>query len=154
MTIMTRRGLLAGIAASSAICTLPAKTTASTPLPEVVAFRQPGCGCCEVWVERMKAAGFSATMTDDAALDDRRSGMGVPADLAGCHLALIGGYVFEGHVPPADIIAFLASKPDALGLSVPGMPAGSPGMETSGASKSYDVVLMGRDGSRSVFARY
>lgn len=153
MPTMTRRGLLAGIATTVLTGGLPFTARAAT-LPEVTAFRQPGCGCCEVWVERMQAAGFSTTMTDDESLGDRRAKLGVPPDLGGCHLALIDGYVFEGHVPPADIIAFLESKPDALGLSVPGMPAGSPGMETGGESEPYEVVLMGRDGNRSVFARY
>ncbi len=151
--MITRRHLLAGIAASAVMPVFPVAAGA-TALPEVTAFRQPGCGCCEVWVERMKAAGFSATMADDEALGDRRAKLGVPADLGGCHLALVDGYVIEGHVPPADIIRLLEAKPDALGLSVPGMPAGSPGMETGGTGEPYEVVLMGRDGSRSVYARY
>ena len=136
---------------SPLVLALPAG--AASPI-SVEVYRNPGCGCCEVWAKRMMEAGFAVTISDDAALDQRRAKLGIPADMAGCHLSLIGDRVFEGHVPPAGIIAFLAAKTDALGLAVPGMPMGSPGMETGGAAEAYDVMMIGRDGSRSVFARH
>lgn len=120
----------------------------------VKAYRNPGCGCCEKWAGLMEAAGFSLTMEDDGNLADRKAALGVPENLAGCHTALIDIYVFEGHVPPADIIQFLSEKPDALGLSVPGMPLGSPGMEAGDQKDAYDVLLMKRDGSSSVYKSY
>lgn len=152
MTILTRRRLLS-IIGSTGILHLAMPAGAAAPL-RVEAYRNPGCGCCEAWAVRMKDAGFSVSMADDPDLDQRRAGLGIPPDLAGCHLALIGEKVFEGHVPPADIIAFLSEEREAMGLAVPGMPIGSPGMETGGPADTYDVVMFGRDGSRSVFARH
>lgn len=116
--------------------------------------RNPGCGCCEKWAEGLKAAGFDVTMADDAALDAYRAGLGVPADLAGCHTAKIDGYVIEGHVPAADIVRLLLERPEAQGLTVPGMPMGSPGMETEGMKDAFQVLLFKRDGSRAVFAQH
>lgn len=154
MMTLTRRKLLrmGGSAALLYGLTMPAGATVA--LADVAVFRNPGCGCCEAWAKRMTGAGFAVTITDDAALDERRAKRGIPAELAGCHLSLIGDQVFEGHVPPADIIAFLAAKNGALGLAVPGMPMGSPGMEMGEQVEAYDVVMIGRDGTRSVFARH
>ena len=154
MMTLTRRNLLwmAGSAGLLHVLALPAGATVA--LADVAVFRNPGCGCCEAWAARMTDAGLAVTISDDAALDQRRAKLGIPADMAGCHLSLIGDQVFEGHVPPADIVAFLAAKTDALGLAVPGMPMGSPGMETGGRAEAYDVMMIGRDGSRSVFARH
>ena len=102
----------------------------------------------------MKGAGFNITMDDDPNLADRKSKLGVPEDLAGCHTALIGSYVIEGHVPPEDIMRFLAGKPSSMGLAVPGMPAESPGMEMGGTSQPFDVIEFGRDGLRKVYVRH
>ena len=120
----------------------------------VVAYRNPGCGCCEKWAEQMKTSGFDITMQDDADLAARKSKLGVPDQLAGCHTALIGPFVFEGHVPPGDIIRFLAEKPDALGLAVPGMPVGSPGMEMGDSKEPYEVVMFKADGSSESYAKH
>ena len=133
---------------------LPRSAMASAALPPVAAFRNPGCGCCEQWAERMKQAGFAITMSDDPALDDRRSALGIPAELAGCHIAMVGNYVIEGHVPPEDILTFLAARPNARGLAVPGMPIGSPGMEMNGTAAPYDVLVFTADGSSKVYASY
>ena len=153
MPTLSRRMFL-GMSGGAVLVHALSLTAQAAALADVAVYRNPGCGCCEVWAERMKAAGFAVTITDDAELAQRRAKLGIPADLAGCHLSLIGDQVFEGHVPPADIIAFLAAKTDALGLAVPGMPMGSPGMETGGQAEAYDVMMIGRDGSRSVFARH
>jgi hypothetical protein len=102
----------------------------------------------------MKAAGFDITMQDDADLAVRKSKLGVPDKLAGCHTALIGPYVIEGHVSPADIIRFLAEKPDALGLAVPGIPVGSPGMEMGNRKEPYEVVMFKADGSSESYAKH
>ena len=123
-------------------------------LPVIRAFRNPGCGCCEKWAEHLKAAGFEVTMADDVDLAGRRRSLGVPDSLAGCHLAEAGPYIIEGHVPAQDIIQLLKEKPDALGLSVPGMPVGSPGMEADGESESYAVLLFSKDGSSKVYSRH
>lgn len=120
----------------------------------VTAYRNPGCGCCEQWSLLMKAAGFDITMADDEALAARKAKLGVPEHLAGCHTALIGSYVFEGHVPPRDIIRFLREMPDALGLAVAGMPVGSPGMEQGEDQEAYDVIQFKTDGTTSIYATY
>ena len=101
----------------------------------------------------MKQAGFTISMSDDPDLSARRSKLGIPADLAGCHLALVGKYVIEGHVPPEDIARLLSDETDVVGLSVPGMPMGSPGME-GGISEPYEVVAFSVDGNRKVYARH
>ncbi|MEX0342979.1 MAG: DUF411 domain-containing protein [Erythrobacter sp.] len=116
--------------------------------------KTPWCGCCSEWVERMEAAGFTVTTRDVEDLDPVAQAAGVPDTLRSCHTAKVEGYTIEGHVPAADIRRLLASRPDAVGLSVPGMVAGSPGMEVPGRSDPYMVVLIGRDGKHRVWARY
>jgi hypothetical protein len=101
----------------------------------------------------MEQAGFEVSMTDDSNLVERRSRLGIPEDLAGCHLATVGGYVIEGHVPPDDVVRLLNEKDLVVGLSVPGMPMGSPGME-GGSSEPYDVLAFSADGKRKIYARY
>ena len=149
ISFLTRRTFISGF---SLFLLAPSAMAAS--LPAVLAYRNPGCGCCEKWMEHMKAAGFPITMEDDDNLAARKAAFGVPANLSGCHTAVIGKYVFEGHVPPADIEIFLAEAPDALGLSVPGMPIGSPGMEVGDQKDAYDVLLMLGDGSSRVYRSY
>ena len=121
MPTLTRRALLGMAASAGLLHVLALPAGAASPI-SVEVYRNPGCGCCEVWAKRMMEAGFAVTISDDAALDQRRAKLGIPADMAGCHLSLIGDQVFEGHVPPADIVAFLAAKTDALGLAVPACP--------------------------------
>ena len=150
-SMFSRRGVLAGLCLA-----IPAMPGTAWPasFPPVKAYRNSGCGCCEKWAQLMQAAGFAITMEDDESLATRKSKLGVPEDLTGCHTALIGDYVIEGHVPPDDIMAFLIEKPQALGLAVPGMPMGSPGMEMGGMKDAFEVVQFGKDGTRKVFARH
>ena len=131
-----------------------APSSAQAGLPSVIAYRDPGCGCCEKWGEVMKQAGFALTMEDDPNLADRKTFLGVPTALAGCHTAIIGNYVIEGHVPPADVVTFLNENSGELGLAVAGMPMESPGMETGGTPDKYDVVAFARDGTTRVFASH
>lgn len=119
-----------------------------------VFYRNPGCGCCIAWTERMAAAGMPVTMEDKADLAAYSSSKGIPAELAGCHAGEIGGYVISGHVPPEDIKRLLAQKPDAIGLLVPGMPIGSPGMEMGEQKDAFDVLLLKKDGTTAVFASH
>jgi hypothetical protein len=122
--------------------------------PTIKAYRNPGCGCCEVWVDHMRKAGFEISMEDDPDLSARRTALGVPVGLAGCHTAIMGDYVIEGHVPAGDVIRLLSERPDARGLAVPGMPVGSPGMEMDNNRDAYDVVIFEKDGRQSVFKHY
>lgn len=143
---LNRRAVLAGVAILAATRTLAANQA-------TVFYRNPGCGCCEAWSKLMVEAGMPVEMRDSDDLDALQQEMNVPADLRGCHAGIMGGYAVSGHVPPADIKRLLAEKPDAAGLAVPGMPAGSPGME-GGGQDPYDVILFKVDGTREVFARY
>ena len=116
-------------------------------------YKTPTCGCCRLWVDHVRAHGFRATTTDIADVTPVKATHKVPSDLQSCHTALIGGYVVEGHVPAADIQRLLRERPDIIGLAVPGMPSGSPGME-NGTVEAYEVIAMGKDGSRKVWAKH
>ena len=127
---------------------------AAASLPKLVAYRNPGCGCCEMWVRHLRRAGFDASMSDDPDLASRQSSLGVPEALRGCHTAVLGQYVVEGHVPASDILRLWKEQPDVKGLAVPGMPADSPGMETLGPSDKFDVVLFRADGTTESYKSY
>jgi len=152
----SRRNLLAGagsvlLAAGLAGCA----DAAARPVPLAVR-RNPGCGCCEVWTEQMRASGrFIVTTEDDPDLGAFKSAHGVPSDLASCHTAIVGDYVVEGHVPLADVVRLLDERPAIAGIAVGGMPMGSPGMEQpGGGNEAYDVVAFTSGGQRSVFTHY
>lgn len=125
------------------------------PLPprEIMVWKSPTCGCCGKWVEYMKAQGYKVTVHDMEDVSPVKKQHSVPQDLWSCHTAVVDGYTIEGHVPAADIARLLREKPAGVtGLSVPGMVAGSPGME-GGRSDQYDVVAFG-GGKTSVFAHH
>ena len=119
--------------------------------------RDPGCGCCEAWVQRLEATGrFQVDLRSAPDMPAVKAALGVPIDLASCHTAQVRGLVVEGHVPAEDILRMLDDRPlDVVGLAVPGMPLGSPGMEQPGmGSEPFDVIAFRRDGSRYVYASY
>lgn len=149
---ITRRTVLGGM--STLALTTWTGFARAVSSPAIFAYRNPGCGCCEKWAEQLKAAGFDVSMQDDPDLSARRATAGVPDDLAGCHTALMGDYVIEGHVPLADIQRLLTEKPLIKGIAVPGMPTGSPGMEMGERRDAYDVVAFAADGTRTIFATY
>ncbi len=150
MTMLARRSLLLSGLVTLAIVPLPA--LASPPLP--VFYRNPGCGCCHAWTEKMAAAGMPVDLQNTDDLNAVAAKLGIPDSLVGCHVGEIGGYAISGHVPPADIQRLLAEKPVALGLAVPGMPVGSPGMEMDGQTEPYEVVLFRADGTSERYAAY
>ena len=132
--------------------TTPA-TSAASGLPAVEVFKSPACGCCGAWVEHMRQAGFSVRVHETDALEPVRRQLGVPFGKGSCHTATVDGYVIEGHVPATDIRRLLAERPDARGLVLPGMPAGSPGMEVPGGhARPYTVERIGHDGSTRPWA--
>jgi hypothetical protein len=150
---ISRRALLAGLAVS-ALSVSARSTLAAETLPRMVVTKDPTCGCCTAWVEHVRAAGFDVAVVESSDLSRLKIRLGVPQTLASCHTAEIGGYVIEGHVPPAVIKRLLAEKPDAKGLAVPGMPVGSPGMEVEDMEPdTFEVVLFGPSGQRT-YARY
>jgi hypothetical protein len=128
----------------------------ASPATDVLVVHEgPHCGCCGLWREYMQAAGFEVEVHKTLELGAVKAGTGVPRHLGSCHTAKIGGYFIEGHVPAAEVRRLLAERPEARGLVVSGMPAGSPGMERpDGYVQPYDVLLVNRDGSTQVFARY
>ena len=125
-----------------------------TSLPPIVAFKSPTCGCCELWVEHMRAAGFQVEVKDTQDMGAIKAEAGVPVGQGSCHTAKVGNYYLEGHVPAADVKRLLAEAPDARGLIVPGMVPGSPGMEQGGVTKPYDVLLLAKDGSTTVYSHH
>lgn len=125
--------------------------------PVLDVMRAEGCGCCEVWAKLMNAAGFATDIREfsQADLDSRKRELGLTAANSSCHTAIFEGYVIEGHVPAREIDRLLKERPDAIGLVVPGMPFGSPGMGEAGPDADpYDVLLLKRDGSHEVYASY
>jgi len=152
MTRTTRRATLLGLAALA----LARPSLAATPPLGMTVYRDPNCGCCGAWVEIVQQAGFAVTVTmlDPEALQSHKAESGIAPDMASCHTAHVEGYVIEGHVPPADIRRLIADRPDAIGLSVPGMPYGSPGMGPEDAREAYSVHLIHRDGTTTIFADY
>jgi hypothetical protein len=149
---MKRRTLLCLLGSAAAVPALPA--WAATTLPQVQVYKSPYCGCCGAWVDHLKAAGFPVTVTlvDDTTAARKRLGM--PDAFGSCHTATVGGYVLEGHVPAADVKKLLATKPVAVGLAVPGMPVGSPGMEVGSRKDAYNVLLIDKRGRETVFTSY
>jgi hypothetical protein len=125
-------------------------------LPSMVVYKSPTCGCCTIWVEHVRAAGFQVEVhnVDEEKMQSVSSGGGVPNDLDSCHTAKVGGYTIEGHVPAADIQRLLKEKPAVAGIAVPGMPIGSPGMEMGGRKDPFSTIAFTKDGKKTVFAKH
>jgi hypothetical protein len=149
---MKRRAVLTALAAAAAALSLP--VGAKTALPPVQVFKNPNCGCCGAWVDHMKAAGFTVSVSEVDDTSVARKKYGLPDRFGSCHTAVVGGYVVEGHVPASDVKKMLAMKPVAVGLAVPGMPVGSPGMEMGSRKDPYQVLLVTKDGRERVFSTY
>jgi hypothetical protein len=135
----------------------PFNSVAEEPaLPTLVVYKNETCGCCNLWVEHVKAAGFKVEVRDVDNMQSIKEEVGIPAGKGSCHTARLGRRFFvEGHVPAEDIKRFLKEQPNARGLTVPGMPVGSPGMEVaSGKVQPYDVLLVAKDGKTSVYAHH
>ncbi len=162
-TTTTRRHalhLLAAAAGMAGMAALPAMATKPAKTPMEV-WKDPNCGCCKDWIEIMEKSGFDVKV-HEVGNSAVRAKLGLPAQYGSCHTALVGGYVVEGHVPAADVRKLLQEKPKALGITAPGMPVGSPGMdgpEYGGRKDPYDVLLitknlMGNNVSARVFTSY
>ncbi len=117
-------------------------------------YKSPTCGCCGDWVDHLEDNGFTVDVTDTQLMNQIKVDAGLTPHLASCHTAFIGDYVIEGHVPAADIRRLVAEQPEARGLAVPGMPIGSPGMETGDRKDPYQVLLFNESGQTRVFADY
>lgn len=149
---MQRRTLITGALAALAGATAAAQ--GGNPRLEV--WKDPDCGCCGDWVTHLRANGFDVQV-HDAGNTVARKRLGMPERLGSCHTARVAGYVIEGHVPAREIHRLLKEKPDALGLAVPGMPVGSPGMDGpvyGNRRDPHDVLLVARDGGTRVYQSY
>lgn len=132
---------------------------ASSALAGTLSFevaKTASCGCCKGWVEHIRAAGHEVETSDMDidSLEQHKIKLGIKPQHASCHTATVDGYVIEGHVPVADIERLLKQRPEAIGLSAPGMPAGSPGMEMGTYREAHDVVLVKLDGTSEVWSHY
>jgi hypothetical protein len=146
-----RRALLAAGAAL-----LLAGCAQAAPPGRFVLYKTPICACCTAWLTQMEKAGFKATVMEMDDLYPIQARYGITPQLASCHTGVIDGFVFEGHVPPTDVARFLKERPKGLGLTVPGMPLGSPGMEMPGGQRDpFDTLLvLDRTGKTAFFARH
>ncbi len=133
------------------IASTPTSPRPASPPPTVTVYKTPTCGCCAKWVDHLKTSGFQVTVHDQDDLTETRATLGVPRALGSCHTAVVGSYVIEGHVPADLIQRILKERPAVRGLAVPGMPAGSPGME-GGRQDRYEVLTFDRNGRTSVYA--
>lgn len=124
--------------------------------PAVTVYKTETCACCNAWVDHLREEGFPVTAHDvsQQALNAEKQSAGLTYNLASCHTAHVDGYVIEGHVPAAEIRRLLEEKPEAAGLTVPGMPVGSPGMEHGNRRDPYDVLIFDGDGETSIYASY
>jgi hypothetical protein len=149
-----RRALLALSALALAPLAHPA---GAQTLPVVEVFKHPSCGCCGDWVKHLEANGFKVKVNTVNDMPAQRARLGMPAKYGSCHTARVGAYLVEGHVPAADVKRLLRDKPKAVGIAVPGMPIGSPGMDGpvyKGLQQPYDVLLVQSDGGARVYASY
>jgi hypothetical protein len=133
------------------IAILAAPLLARAAEPTMVVYKTPNCGCCVKWIEHLREAGLKVEAKNARNLDALREELGVPRKLAGCHTATLGNYLVEGHVPAAQILRLLKDEPAIAGISVPGMPVGSPGMEGPGGMP-YSVLSWRRDGAIEVIS--
>lgn len=150
----SKRRFIRACAAASTLAAFGASALAQADAPIALnVWKSPSCGCCADWVKHLKHNGFKVTV-HDTGNTAARARLGIPASFGSCHTGSVAGYAIEGHVPAREIHKLLAQRPTAVGLAVPQMPAGSPGMEQGDSRDPYDVLLVTRDGRASVFASY
>ena len=132
----------------------PLSALAAPPNDRVKVWKTPNCGCCKEWVAHLRSNGFDVVTHDVKDTTPMRQKLGLAEKFGSCHTGLLGAYVLEGHVPAKEIRRLLREKPQALGLAVPGMPAGSPGMDMGDARDAFDVLLVLKDGTSRVYQSY
>jgi hypothetical protein len=154
MRPLHRRSFVAALLPAALGWPLAATAAANAEGPLVEVWKSPTCGCCKDWIAHMEANGFRVRV-HDSGNTAMRSRMKIPMGLGSCHTAIVGRYAVEGHVPAKEVVRLLKERPDAVGLAVPGMPIGSPGMDGpdyGGRRDAYDVLLVAHDGSTRVFS--
>lgn len=151
---MQRRRLMLALASTAALPLIAPVARAAAPMVEI--WKDPNCGCCQDWVKHLNRNGFATRVHDEGNAAARKR-LGLPEKLGSCHTGQVGGYAIEGHVPAREIQRLLKEKPRAVGLAVPGMPVGSPGMDGPAYGDQrdpYDVLLVLADGGTRVFQSY
>lgn len=147
------RGLAAAVLAAALVTGLAAtRPAAHAAGPTATVYLSPTCGCCKKWGEHLEANGFTVKLEYMNDVSPMKTDLGVPRGLVSCHTAVVAGYVIEGHVPAGDIQRLLREKPKVVGLSAPGMPGASPGMDTG--KEPYEVVAFDAKGGATVWARH
>jgi|SRR5690606_129263 hypothetical protein len=146
--------LLTAIAGGSAYAAVVRQAQGASALPTVTTYRDPGCGCCILWVEHMRQAGFEVIVRNTPDMPSVRTRLGVAPHLQACHTSVVGNYVVEGHVPADDVKRLLREQPDVRGIAVPGMPIGSPGMEQGPVKHAYSTLAFDEKGQTTVFERH
>jgi len=148
--VLNRRRLIAALPV-----VLAATSACAAPARELTTYRSESCGCCKGWIAAMARAGYTSKDVVQDDVSPLWRSRNIPDELSSCHVAEIGGYVVIGHVPPADVTRLLAERPKAIGLTVPGMPIGSPGMEApDGRREAYETLLLLQGGGTEVYARH
>ncbi len=127
---------------------------ANAALPPMTVYKSPTCQCCAEWIDYLRDEGFEVEASDVADMQQIKGQFNIPRELTSCHTGVIGGYVVEGHVPAEDIKRMLREKPDVAGITVPGMPVGSPGMEQGSRRDPYNVLTFTQQGDANIYARY
>jgi hypothetical protein len=157
--VLTRRAWVVALgrtlaAGAAAGMFLPVRAQA-TGGATLTVYKDPSCGCCTKWIEHLRASGLQPVVHDRTDMDALKDSLGVPATLRSCHTAIAGKYVVEGHVPARDIKRLMDTAPKGIvGIAVPGMPVGSPGMEMGGRADRYDVIAFAANGATKMFARH
>ncbi|WP_199221321.1 DUF411 domain-containing protein [Maritimibacter sp. 55A14] len=152
--MMNRRTLLSSVVSMACMPLIPSSGHAAVEAMHVL--KDPNCGCCSAWIDMLESAGFRVTTEPSmgTALSRYKLENGIPMSMVSCHTGKIDGYMIEGHVPAADIRRLLIERPEAVGLAVPGMPYGSPGMGSESEREAYEVHLIRRDGTTATFSSY
>jgi hypothetical protein len=151
---VTNRFTVACVLFSLVSVPLMVDTVSAADVTNITVHKSQYCGCCEIWMELLEGAGYNVTVSHHEDLESVKESLHVPTHLHSCHTAVVEGYIVEGHVPLEDIDSLLAQRPDAVGIAVPGMPAGAPGTVMRGQQDRYDVILFKANGDEEVFASY
>jgi len=150
-----KKGLIIGLAVAALALTGAMVIQPGEAAPQITVYKNAACGCCNDWIEHLEEEGFRVTAVNADNMPVIKAANGIHSGISSCHTALVGDYVVEGHVPASTLKRFLAEKPALAGLSVPGMPVGSPGMEMPGQpAQPYDVLSIDRSGNTAVYESF
>jgi len=150
-----KKGVVIGLAVVALILSGTALNRSAEAAPQITVYKSPACGCCHDWIDHLESEGFQVTAVDADNMPVIKAANGITAQMSSCHTALVDGYVVEGHVPASTLKRFLAEKPEMAGLTVPGMPVGSPGMEMPGQpNQPYDVLSIDPAGNTRVYESF